>query len=105
MCQLLQKKQLGKWLISWFSFSNHFIGVFYFLKWVAAVDFAANPDADANVIIKSQQLTDQENEVVSGIESSLGGSKLDAVVCVAGGWAGGNASAKGKFNFHQLIES
>ncbi|XP_053212762.1 dihydropteridine reductase-like [Panonychus citri] len=69
----------------------------YFKKnnwWVAAVDFAANPDADANVIIKSQQLTDQENEVVSGIESSLGGSKLDAVVCVAGGWAGGNASAK-----------
>jgi len=25
----------------------------------------------------------------------LEGSKLDAVLCVAGGWAGGNAASKG----------
>lgn len=33
----------------------------------------------------------QEQGVLSKVESSLNGDKLDAVICVAGGWAGGNA--------------
>ncbi|XP_015793486.1 dihydropteridine reductase [Tetranychus urticae] len=79
------KGALGSTCVSYFKKNNW---------WVAAVDFAENPEADANVIIKSAQLTDQETEVINGIETSLGGSKLDALVCVAGGWAGGNASSK-----------
>lgn len=34
---------------------------------------------------------EQENEVTSKVASVLGGEKLDAVICVAGGWTGGNA--------------
>uniref|UniRef100_A0A914NKZ5 Dihydropteridine reductase n=1 Tax=Meloidogyne incognita TaxID=6306 RepID=A0A914NKZ5_MELIC len=30
----------------------------------------------------------------AGVESVLNGDKLDAILCVAGGWAGGNASNK-----------
>ncbi len=29
------------------------------------------------------------------MDSALGDSKVDAVVCVAGGWAGGNAASDG----------
>jgi hypothetical protein len=28
------------------------------------------------------------------VESTLAGEKLDAILCVAGGWAGGNAANK-----------
>jgi len=30
------------------------------------------------------------------LNSVLGSEKLDAVICVAGGWAGGSSSADGK---------
>lgn len=33
----------------------------------------------------------QEEMVLNSVGSALSGSKLDAVICVAGGWAGGNA--------------
>lgn len=37
----------------------------------------------------------QEEEVVSGVLNILDGNKVDAVICVAGGWAGSNAAASG----------
>lgn len=61
-----------------------------------------NEQADANVVVKpSESWLNQEDEVLKGVESIIGGEKLDAVLCVAGGWAGGNAASKGitkKFN-------
>jgi hypothetical protein len=33
--------------------------------------------------------------VVTQVASLLNGEKVDAVICVAGGWAGGNAASKG----------
>jgi hypothetical protein len=38
---------------------------------------------------------DQEKQVIEGVDAVLSGSKLDAVICVAGGWAGGNAASDG----------
>lgn len=35
---------------------------------------------------------EQETEVTAKVCDALKGEKLDAVICVAGGWAGGNAS-------------
>lgn len=35
--------------------------------------------------------------MLSQVGELLKGSKLDAVICVAGGWAGGNAASKGEF--------
>lgn len=33
----------------------------------------------------------QELKVVNSVSEALKGEKLDAIICVAGGWAGGNA--------------
>lgn len=35
--------------------------------------------------------TDQEQHVLTKVGDVLQENKLDAVICVAGGWAGGNA--------------
>jgi dihydropteridine reductase len=40
----------------------------------------------------------QEVSVVTQVGSLLNGEKVDAVICVAGGWAGGNAASKGNFS-------
>lgn len=40
--------------------------------------------------------TEQEEEITKHVEGMLGENKVDAILCVAGGWAGGNASAKSK---------
>ena len=34
-------------------------------------------------------------QVAGKVQIAVGGEKLDAVVCVAGGWAGGNAASPG----------
>ncbi|XP_054164366.1 dihydropteridine reductase-like [Oppia nitens] len=65
--------------------------------WVTSVDLVANSEANENIVIKSSttdQWTQQEAEVVNGVGQVLGSdNKLDAIVCVAGGWAGGSAAA------------
>lgn len=56
-----------------------------------------NEQADANVIVKPcDSWTQQEDEVVKAVDGIVGSDKIDAVLCVAGGWAGGNAAAKGE---------
>ena len=56
-----------------------------------------NEQADANIVVKpSESWLNQEEEVLKGVDTVMGGEKLDAVLCVAGGWAGGNAGSKGK---------
>ena len=86
------------------------------VQWVLSVDLFANEDADANVVIsETQSWTVQGDEVcttptstvalcvcvcvcvqvVEKVQAAVGEEKLDAVVCVAGGWAGGNAASPG----------
>ena len=38
-------------------------------------------------------------QVSKQVEDTLNGEKLDAILCVAGGWAGGNAASKGDDHF------
>lgn len=47
----------------------------------------------------------QEKLVLSELEAKLNGEKLDAVICVAGGWAGGNAASKGNTYYFISIAS
>ena len=48
-----------------------------------------------NVLVKpSDSWEEQMTAVLDGVEGALAGEKLDAIFCVAGGWAGGNAKAK-----------
>uniref|UniRef100_A0A2I9LNX5 Dihydropteridine reductase n=1 Tax=Centruroides hentzi TaxID=88313 RepID=A0A2I9LNX5_9SCOR len=80
------KGALGSCCVSYFRSKNW---------WVGSIDLSANDEANENVVVKpSNNWTDQENEVVSGVEKMLNGEKVDAVICVAGGWKGGNAASK-----------
>lgn len=53
---------------------------------------AENENADVNILVqRDANWIEQETVVLSKVEAALNGEKLDAVICVAGGWAGGNA--------------
>ncbi|XP_042882354.1 dihydropteridine reductase-like [Penaeus japonicus] len=63
--------------------------------WVGTIDLAANDEADANVIVsKDANWSAQAEAVMSGLDGILGTDKVDAIINVAGGWAGGNAASK-----------
>ena len=47
---------------------------------------------------------EQEQEIIDGVKGmDFGDSKVDAVLCVAGGWAGGNVSATGGIQLQRLF--
>lgn len=63
--------------------------------WVGSIDLGANEEADANITVsKDANWSAQSQTVMTGLESALGSNKVDAIINVAGGWAGGNASNK-----------
>ncbi|XP_064383645.1 dihydropteridine reductase-like [Halichondria panicea] len=62
--------------------------------WVCSVDLFECEAADCNVTLTpTDSWTSQAEEVSSKVDGALGDSKVDAIVCVAGGWAGGNAAS------------
>ena len=80
------KGALGAIIVSYFKSKNW---------WVLSADLFVNEEADANVVITTtNSWTQQGEEVGSKLAEQLQDNKLDAVLCVAGGWAGGNASSK-----------
>lgn len=59
---------------------------------MGSIDLSENEQADASVVVpRDASWEDQETSVICKVAESLAGQKLDAVICVAGGWAGGNA--------------
>ena len=73
---------------------------------MASIDLFPNEAADANILVtKLDSWTEQEQEVNSKVEETLGGEKVDAILCVAGGWAGGSAKAKSKTLIAVYIQS
>lgn len=75
---------LGAKCVSHFKANNY---------WVACIDLTENTEADFNLIVnKEESFQDQEKSILSRLDSTLSGSKLDGIFCVAGGWAGGNAA-------------
>ncbi|SPP85387.1 dihydropteridine reductase [Drosophila guanche] len=60
--------------------------------WVGSIDLSENDKADVSIVVpRDGSWSEQEAMVVGKVGESLAGEKLDAVICVAGGWAGGNA--------------
>lgn len=52
----------------------------------------ANEQADVNILVdRNADWVGQESLVLAEVKNALGDNLLDAVICVAGGWAGGNA--------------
>ena len=67
----------------------------FFVQAVTSIDLVRNDAADENVVIQNlNSWTDQHQEVADGLKSVLKDEKIDALFCVAGGWAGGNAASK-----------
>lgn len=65
------------------------------VQWVGSIDLAPNEDADANIVVKpAASWGEQDQEVSARVAETLGDDKVDAILCVAGGWAGGNAGSK-----------
>ncbi|XP_025410326.1 dihydropteridine reductase [Sipha flava] len=63
--------------------------------WVGSIDLQQNDNANANVIVKRDaSLLEQESDILKELDSVLGSDKIDAVICVAGGWAGGSSSSE-----------
>ncbi|CAH8610296.1 unnamed protein product [Dicrocoelium dendriticum] len=63
--------------------------------WVCSVDLKENCVADCNVLINEfDSLSSQHNAVHQNVSGLLECSSLDAILCVAGGWAGGNTGSK-----------
>jgi len=80
------KGGLGSHLVSHFK-SKQF--------WVLSIGKSANEEADANCIVEAlDSWTEQEAQVLAAVETAAGEEKFDAILCVAGGWAGGSAKAK-----------
>lgn len=63
--------------------------------WVGSIDIFGNEEANANFLINPESSWTEQNESINNqVASAIGDEKLDAIVCVAGGWAGGNAASK-----------
>lgn len=73
------------------------------MQWVGSIDLAANDEANANIVVNpADTWVDQGKVVAHKVAEVLGGSKVDAVLCVAGGWAGGNAASTGMPAFNYI---
>ena len=73
--------------------------VFFHVKWIVSVDLKENVNANANIIVDAKDsLAEQQSKIEENLKSLVdekdgsGGGKLDAILNVAGGWAGGNAA-------------
>ncbi|XP_030420201.1 dihydropteridine reductase isoform X1 [Gopherus evgoodei] len=72
--------------------------------WVASIDLAENEEANASVVVKmTDSFTEQADQVTADVEKLLGEQKVDAILCVAGGWAGGSAKAKSLYKNSDLM--
>lgn len=72
--------------------------------WVASIDMSANEDADENIIVKlNESFTEQAGQVTTEVAQLLGEQKVDAILCVAGGWAGGSCSSKDLYKNTDLM--
>lgn len=70
------------------------------------MDMAENEAADANIVVdRDATWTEQESAILAQVKSNLGAAeKLDGVICVAGGWAGGNAAADLAKNSDMMVK-
>ncbi|KAG8134785.1 putative Dihydropteridine reductase protein [Naja naja] len=72
--------------------------------WVLSIDLAENQEASANVVVQmGDSFVEQAEQVTEDVGKVLGEKKVDAILCVAGGWAGGSAKAKSLYKNSDLM--
>ncbi|PVV04301.1 hypothetical protein BB560_001204 [Smittium megazygosporum] len=67
---------------------------------VFGIDISRNEKVDHNILVDpSMNMQGQGNSIISQIESTVtseqGKLQVDSIICVSGGWAGGDISSKG----------
>lgn len=63
-----------------------------------------NDQADLSIVAaREASWPEQEQDILTKVADALKGDKLDAVICVAGGWAGGNSN-KGRVILYNIVE-
>lgn len=66
---------------------------------VISVDLFANEEANSNIILSvGDAWQEQANKVSADLTKILAAEKLSGIICVAGGWAGGNAASSDLIN-------
>lgn len=62
--------------------------------WICSIDINGNDQADNNVLVNpNDSWTDQEISVCKSVAELLTDKKVDAIINMAGGWAGGSANS------------
>ncbi|KAJ2734046.1 hypothetical protein IW152_002592 [Coemansia sp. BCRC 34962] len=63
---------------------------------VINIDLSPNASADHSIAVPSslETLSQQSTYISDNVSGILNDNKVDAIVCVAGGWQGGNAASK-----------
>ncbi|KAF9423467.1 hypothetical protein BGZ76_003653, partial [Entomortierella beljakovae] len=76
------------------------VSTFIQKQWaVTSIDFFANQEATTNILLeKNDTLEEQGKRVINSVAG-----EVDAIVCVAGGWAGGNAASDELFATSELM--
>lgn len=65
-------------------------------QWVLSLDMVANDMADKNVCVQAtDSLVAQAQQVTADVGAALGGRRVDALLCVAGGFAMAKANSDG----------
>ena len=61
---------------------------------MACVDMKPNELADHSIIVEGDTWGEQELHVYKAVAEAILSDTLDAIVCMAGGWAGGSPGSK-----------
>jgi hypothetical protein len=72
------------------------------LQFVISVDLRKNDEADQNILLAATDSWEQQQQQLLS-QLTADGSPLSSVVCVAGGWAGGNAADARSFMLHSAL--
>ncbi|KRY76930.1 Protein PTCD3 -like protein, mitochondrial [Trichinella pseudospiralis] len=66
--------------------------------WTCSIDLLKNDKASCNIVVNdSTDFILQGEEVVSKVTDATANEKVDAILCLAGGWTGGSAKKKDFF--------
>ncbi|EFO25938.1 dihydropteridine reductase-PC [Loa loa] len=86
---------LGSVIVDYFKSKNF---------WALSIDVLRNETADANIVVnKDASWTEQEGFILKSIGETLNGERLDAILCVAGGWAGGSANSENMIKNSEIL--
>ncbi|CAG9538499.1 unnamed protein product [Cercopithifilaria johnstoni] len=72
--------------------------------WALSIDTVKNEVADANLVVnKDASWIEQECLILKSVGEILNNERLDAILCVAGGWAGGSVNSEDMIKNSEIL--